>query len=118
LKEVTGQLRRWTSLPVARQALLERLTGLDPAFGVITLQKMASMQTYLLEIGFWIAVVLGRSGARVDGVRLFSVLSYSSNRPPEIGARMALGAAAKHAGLMRAPASLPAAAWPRRWQLS
>ena len=43
----------------ARQALLERLTGLDPAFGVMTLRSFAFMQTYLLRSAFWVTVALG-----------------------------------------------------------
>jgi MacB-like periplasmic core domain len=43
---------------LARQALLERLTSIDPSLGnIITLRTMAGMQTYMLQIAFWVTVV-------------------------------------------------------------
>ena len=82
---------------LARQALLGLLTGLDPAFGILTLRAMAGMQTYLLEIGFWIAVVLGALALVLTVSGLFSVLSYViEQRAREIGTRLALGAATRH----------------------
>lgn len=39
----------------ARLALLERLTSIDPALGnILTLRTIAGMQTYMLQIAFWV----------------------------------------------------------------
>ena len=39
----------------ARQALLDRLSSIDPAVGnVMTLRTMAGMQAYLLQVAFWV----------------------------------------------------------------
>jgi hypothetical protein len=81
----------------ARVALLERLPGLDPAFGVMALGSIFGMQTYLLQIGFWISVVLGGLALVLTVSGLFSVLSYVvEQQSKEIGVRMALGASTKH----------------------
>jgi len=81
----------------ARLALLERLTGLDPAFGVMTLRTMAGMQTYMLQIAFWVTVVLGGLALVLTVSGLFSVLSYVvEQQAKEIGVRMALGATTRN----------------------
>jgi len=82
----------------ARQALLERLTSIDPALSnIITLRTIAGLQTYMLQIAFWVTVVLGGLALVLTVSGLFSVLSYVvEQQAKEIGVRMALGAATKH----------------------
>ena len=82
----------------ARQVLLERLSSIDPALSnIMTLRTMAGMQTYMLQIGFWVTVVLGGLALVLTVSGLFSVLSYVvEQQAKEIGVRMALGAATKH----------------------
>jgi predicted permease len=78
----------------ARQDLVERLPGLDPGFGVMTLRSVSEMQAYLLRIGFWVTVFLGGLALVLTVSGLFSVLSYVvEQQAKEIGVRMALGAA-------------------------
>jgi predicted permease len=76
-----------------RLALLERLTGIDPAFGVMTLQTITGMETYMLRVAFSVTVVLGGLALVLTISGLFSVLSYVvEQQSKEIGVRMALGA--------------------------
>jgi hypothetical protein len=81
----------------ARHVLLERLTSIDPALGnIITLRTMAAMQTYLLQIAFWVTVILGGLALVLTVSGLFSVLSYVvEQQAKEIGVRIALGAATR-----------------------
>jgi predicted permease len=78
----------------ARQALLEPLTQADPALGQVnSLETIAGLQAYLLQIAFWVAVVLGGLALALTVSGLFSVLSYVvEQRAKDIGVRMALGA--------------------------
>ena len=55
------------------------------------------MQTYLLQIAFWVTVVLGGLALVLTVSGLFSVLSYVvEQQAKEIGVRMALGATTKN----------------------
>jgi hypothetical protein len=78
-----------------RLALLERLTGLDPVFGVMSLGNDIQMRTALLQIAFGLTLVLGALALTLTVSGLFSVLSYLvEQQAKDIGVRMALGAAA------------------------
>ena len=106
-----------------RLALLERLTGLDPLFGVLTLGN--GMQTSLLQIGFGLTVVLGGLALVLTVSGLFSVLSYLvEQQAKEIGVRMALGAATLNVVRLVLSQSLrpvgiglaAGGGWPQRWR--
>jgi predicted permease len=83
------------NLDRVRIDLLERLTGLDPAFGVMPLGN--GMQTALLKIGFGLTLVLGGLALVLTASGLFSVLSYIvEQQAKDIGVRMALGAGVRN----------------------
>jgi hypothetical protein len=80
-----------------RQALLGPLTSIDPDVAIVTLRYIAKLQTYMLQLAFWVTVVLGGLALVLTVSGLFSVLSYVvEQQAKEIGVRMALGATTRN----------------------
>jgi predicted permease len=87
----------------ARQALIKSLMTVDPGLGEIdTMRTIAGLQAYILQILFWVTIVLGGLALALTLSGLFSVLSYVvEQRVKDIGVRLALGATARNvAGLV------------------
>ena len=95
---------------LARERLLDQLTKVDPSMGnIITMQTVARLETFFLQIAFWVSVILGGLALLLTVSGLFSVLSYLvEQRTREIGVRMALGASShKVTQLMLAQTTRP-----------
>jgi hypothetical protein len=95
---------------LARQVLTDRLTRIDPNMGTImAMRSVARLETYLLQVAFWISIVLGGLALLLTMSGLFSVLSYLvAQRTKEIGVRIALGASSQSVtGLMLAQTTRP-----------
>jgi hypothetical protein len=92
----------------ARQALLGSLTTIEPDLAIVTVRYIAQLQTYMLQLAFWVTVVLGGLAVVLTVSGLFSVVSYVvEQQAKDIGVRMALGATTRNVTAFVASQSLP-----------
>ena len=71
---------------------------IDPNMGlIVTMRTLARLETFFLQIAFWLSLVLGGLALLLTVSGLFGVLSYLvEQRSREIGVRMALGASSRN----------------------
>ena len=97
---------------LVHRTLVDRLTRVDPDMGlIVTMRTLARLETFFLQIAFWVSLVLGGLALLLTVSGLFSVLSFLvEQRTREIGVRMALGASSrKVARLVLAQTARPVA---------
>ena len=82
---------------LARQTLIDHLTRIDPNMGmIVTMRTVARLESFFLQIAFWVSLILGALALLLTVSGLFSVLSYLvQQRTKEIGLRIALGASSQ-----------------------